>query len=263
MCGKHEAAFLQQGNKQWENYKRCTHTHNLTLQSKILKGRIVYWVPYIHIRLVFGYFWRTWQQNLIEEDFKGRHKATVITTETMAGVWKDGLCLAHTPPPPRLWHRCTHCYSNASLTLQIWVKLSFEVVLLRVYSFRMLAHTSHLWNVWGKSARQTWHTVFWSVSVFGNQRLLRERWVGSGLFFPVCLQYGQADHHGVLNQNDYPRCSTVENMMLNDSILRIKYHAIKSSFTEILMGLNINRLITVSMYTHTHRAYSPIQTLTH
>lgn len=86
--------------------------------------------------------------------------------------------------------------------------------------------------------------------MFGNQRLLRERRVGPGLFFPVCLQYGQADHHGVLNQNDHPRCSTVENMVLNDSILRIKYHAIK--ITGILMGLNINRLIIVSMYTHTH-----------
>ena len=42
VCGKQEAAFLQQGNKQRKNYKRCTHTHNLTLQSKILNGRIVY-----------------------------------------------------------------------------------------------------------------------------------------------------------------------------------------------------------------------------
>ena len=48
VCGRREAAFLQQGNKQWENYKRCTHTHILThthnfaLQSKIFNGRIVY-----------------------------------------------------------------------------------------------------------------------------------------------------------------------------------------------------------------------------
>lgn len=92
----------------------------------------------------------------------------------------------------------------------------------------MLAHTSYLWNVWGKSARQTWHMVFGSVSVFGNQRLLRERRVGPGLFFPVRLQHGQADPHGVLNQNEYPRRSTAENTVLNDGVLRINIVQLKA-----------------------------------
>ena len=175
----------------------------------------------------------------------------------MAGVWKESLCLAHTPtytptgaPLQALLFQCVFDTSDLS-EAQFW-----NVVLVRVYWFRMLAHTSYLWNVWGKSARQTWHMVFWSVSVFGNQRLLRERRVGPGLFFPVRLQHGQADHHGVLNQNEHPRRSTVENMVLNDGVLRIKYHAIKSSFTEILIGLNI--IIIVNMYTHTHTHTQPI-----
>lgn len=127
-----------------------------------------------------------------------------ITIETTAGGWKQCRpCLACTPttpsPPPRR--------AGIAISICLWhFKSGWSPVLkcsvLRVYWLQMFTHASHLWNVRGNGARQTWHTVIWNVSMFGNQRLLRERQVGPGLFFQVCLQNGQYDHHGVLSESD-------------------------------------------------------------
>ena len=218
---------------------------------------------------IFTYVWcldtseelnnKTWLKRILKE---GTRELLLLQKQWLS---VEGRPLPHPHP-----HLHPHCSTAASIAISIYLwhfKSEWSSVLKcsALKSILILNARPHITSLecWGKSARQTWHTVFWSVSVFGNQRLLRERRVGPGLFFPVCLPYGQADHHGVLNQNDYPRCSTVENVALNDSIPRIKYHAIKSSFTEILIGLNINRIIIVSMYIHTQRAYSPIQALTH